>query len=147
MCGYLRKQEGFFMLTHLFLFITSLGIFCAAHCNDLQPDSQTLLRLNALASVLENQDCGELDLSQERVYVNPLKMRATSHGMVLCSENDEEILIPELLSDYNGCFVRCTEDDLKMVAKNNNIGFWCNSCSAFRAMDKYGRCVRCGNKL
>lgn len=124
-----------------------LGTFTLADCTEIGSDSQTLSRLTALGAILENQDSSSIDLSLQRVYLNPEKITITNHGVVYVTD-EKTVVLPELFSSNNGCFISCSYKDLETLSQNDEIRiWWCDSCKAFRSMDKYGHCKSCGRKL
>lgn len=125
-----------------------MSAFTLADCTETEYDSQTLSRLATLATILEDKDGSVLDFSQQRVYVNPEKIGITNQGLIIYTTAEREVLLPELFSCDNGCFVSCSTKDLEILSKNDELRiWWCNGCQAFRRMDDYGRCKGCGRKL
>lgn len=136
------------MLKQLSLIIVLASFFSFANCTENDCSRQTLSKLETLAIVLEDQDASVLDLDQQRAYVDPQKLDVTEDGLIAYTKNTKSILLPELFFASEGYFVKCSEEDLQMLCKNENLRiWWCGTCKAFRSMDKWGRCTRCGRTL
>ena len=137
-----------FLLKKLSFVVILISVCTLANCTEADCDSQTLLRLKTLAVILEDHDASVFDLSQQRIYVNPEKIAITTQGLIVYVTNEKTFVLPELFSDCGGCFVSCSNGDLKMISENEELLiWWCGVCKGFRNMDRYGKCTRCGNKL
>lgn len=130
-----------------FIFIC-INAFIFADCNSSETDSQTLLRLATLAAVLEDQEGSNLELSEERIYIDSQKIGITDQGIICYRTDQTTFLLPELFSDSKGCFVRCSNADLEMLSQTEELRYWwCSGCNRMRKMNKYGHCWACGRKL
>lgn len=138
------------MLQCISFMIITIGILCSsANCRENEYASQASARLQALATVLEDQSSLGLNLSLQRVYINPKNITITDQGsIVYTTENAKTAVLPELFSSLDGCFVRCSESDLKILSKSDDLRmWWCKTCKRVRSMDNWGRCTGCGKPL
>jgi hypothetical protein len=79
--------------------------------------------------------------NEEKIYLHPNKIFPTDHGLVMVASNNEEIILPPISSDSNGCFIK--------------VGFemptgrfaYCPHCKQAMPFDINGYCIRCGTKI
>ena len=136
------------MLKTLSFIVIFMCAFGSAKCNEIEDESQILLRLAALATILEDQDTPLLDSSQQRLYVDPEKIAISKQGSIVYATNDKTVVLPELFSNCSGCFVNCSEKDLQTLSRADELrAWWCPKCRRIRNMDQWGRCTKCGTKL
>lgn len=136
------------MLKRVSFIVALMNSLVTGNCNETESNSQTSIRLESLAAILNDLDNTAIDLPMQRVYVDPHKISINDQGIITYETSKKIIILPELYSSQQGCFVKCSERDLEILSNNDDIRiWWCPSCKAFRSMDRYNRCTRCGRKL
>ncbi len=136
------------MLKKFSFIVILMSAVTLTDCTETESDSQILSRLATLVTILEDQDGSVLDLSQQRVYIDPGKIAINNQGLIVYSTDKEMIILPELFSGCNGCYVSCSDRDLEMLYQSDGLrAWWCSGCKRMRKMNDYGCCTSCCRKL
>jgi hypothetical protein len=145
---FFKTSEANAMLKPFSFMIMLMSVCALGNCIEGEGNRQTLSRLTTLAVVLEGHDASGLDLSQQRIYLDPQKIAVTNEGLITYAANQKTVILPELFSASEGYFVRCSEKDLEILSKDDELRmWWCSVCRGIRNMDKSGRCTTCGHKV
>jgi len=78
-------------------------LFCCTLCFASEP----LETHDALLTEIVSNNCEcVVNVTDDKVYVNPERIYPTSQGLFLCVGTDEYVPLPLLLSDDQGCYIQ-----------------------------------------
>lgn len=110
--------------------------FSFAYSNFDADTDQSQIVENVVAKLLEHQDHLLLGVLEGRLYLRPEMVLPTNHGLVVYGHSNEEIVLPMLFSDVNGCYI---------VSRTPT--YWCAVCKKYRLARSNGQCMSCGNQI
>lgn len=90
-----------------FIFFIFLGFWYnlqATEYNSCNSCNKITLDVSTLEKILLHREL-IINCSKEKIYLNPNRIYATDHGLIALSNENEEISIPFMSSDSNGCFI------------------------------------------